>query len=168
MEGYSGGLTEYNISPANTNAIFTGDPVVLSGGFIVAATNAATAILGIFMGCRYVDNDGSFKFRNQWDGVAGRSDVRASIAIPPHGLCWIKGVAGTNFQPATSVGATHPFTIVAGNTQYGDSRWTLAAPGAGPVIVHRLVDIPGNAWGTGEPILEVSVNLQAGFYASAS
>lgn len=168
MEGYSGSLNEFDIDPSNTDAIFTGDPVVLSGGFVVAATNAATAILGIFMGCQYHDADGNVQFKNRWDGAAGSSDIRASIAMPPHGLCWIKGEAGVDFQPATSIGAAHPFVINAGNAQYGDSRWTIGGPAAGPMIVHRLVDLPGNAWGTDEPILEVSVNLQQGTFAAAS
>lgn len=168
MEGYTGNTREYGIDPTNSNAIFTGDPVVLSGGYIVAATSTTAAILGIFMGCRFVAADGSYEFRNQWDGTANRTSCFATVAIPASGMCWIKGNSGVTFAEATSVGATHPFVIAAGNAQYGDSRWALGAPGAGPVIVHRLVDIPGNTWGNTEPVLEVSVNLQAGTYSSAA
>ena len=168
MEGYTGNQAEFSIDPSNANAIFTGDPVVLSGGNIVAATVAANPILGIFMGCRYEDSDGSVKWKNQWDGNTGRTNVRAIVSMPQNSMCWIKGEAGVNFQPATSIGAAHPFDINSGNPATGDSGFALAAPGAGPVVVHRLADIPGNAWGTGEPILEVSVNLLQGTFADAS
>lgn len=168
MEGFTGSLIEFDIDPTNANAIFTGDPVVLNGGYLVAATSASAAILGIFMGCKYHDNDGDVEFKNRWDGGTGRSMIKAHVAMPPHGMCWIKGEAGVDFQQATSVGAAHPFVINAGNNAYGDSRWTLGAPGAGPVVVHRLVDLPGNNWGTDEPILEVSVNLQQGTFNDAA
>lgn len=168
MEGFTGNLFEFNISPTNADAIYTGDPVALSGGFLVASTTAAAAFLGVFMGCRYEDSNGDYKFERYWDGGANRTNVKAHVAMPSHGMFYIKGTAGVDFQPATSVGAAHPFTFVAGDPRYGDSRTTLAGPAAGPVIVHRLADLPGNAWGTGEPILEVSANLQQGTFADAS
>ena len=167
MEGYTGNLTEYDVSPANALPIFTGDPVILNGGFLTAATSTSAAILGIFMGCRYVDSHGDYKYRNYWDGNTGAADVKAAVAVPPHGRCWIKGEAGVDFQQA-SIGAAHPFVINAGNAQYGDSRWTVGAAGAGPLIVHRLVDLPNNAWGTDEPILEVTVNLSSGYFSDAA
>lgn len=168
MEGFSGNLNEFDVSPSNTNAIFTGDPVILNAGYLTAATSTSAAILGVFMGCQYVDSNGDVVFRNQWDGGAGRTNIRASVAMPPSSMFWVRGNAGVNFQQATSVGAAHPFVIAAGNTKYGDSRWSLGAPGAGPVRVHRLVDLPGNAWGTGGPILEVSVTLQTVTFSSAA
>lgn len=168
MEGFTGNIFEYPISPSNTNEIYTGDPVILSSGFLVASTVAANPILGVFMGCQYVDSEGSYQFKRHWNGVAGSTNIRASVAVPVNSMFWIKGESGVNFQPATSIGAAHPFDINAGSDAYGDSRTTLAAPGAGPVIVHRLVDLPNNSWGTNEPILEVSVNLQQGTFADAS
>jgi len=169
MEGYSGNFTQFDILPTNADAIFTGDPVVLNAGYLEAATTAAGPILGVFMGCQYEDTNGDIKFRNQWDGAPNRENIRAAVAMPASSLFWIKGKEGVNFAQSTSVGATHPFdTTVAGNTQYGDSRVTLGAAGAGALIVHRLVDLPHNAWGTDGPILEVSVNLQAATFADAS
>lgn len=168
MEGFTGNLFEFTIDAANANAIFTGDPVVLNGGNVEVAAAGANPILGVFMGCRYVDNDGDYDFKRFWDGATGRSDIKAHVAMPPHSMFWIKGDAGVDFQPATSVGAAHPLVLAAGSTQYGDSRAALGAPGAGPLIVHRIVELPNNVWGTDEPILEVSVNLHQGTFADAS
>jgi hypothetical protein len=168
MEGFTGSTAEFNISPANTTAIFTGDPVVLVGGFLVVAPTTSAAILGAFNGCQYTDLDGGTQFRPYWNGAANSTGIVGQVAMPPHGMFWIKGEAGVDFAAATSVGFLHPWVANAGSVQYGDSRFTLGAPGAGAMMVHRLVDIPGNAWGTGEPILECSVNLQSATYSSAA
>lgn len=168
MEGFSGSLNEFDISASDTTAIYSGDPVILSGGYATRASSGAAAIAGIFDGCRYVDSDGSYVFKRHWDGVAGRTNIVASVIIPTSGMFHVKGKTAVSFAQATSVGAAHPFELVAGSSTYGDSRIHLLGPAAGPVIVHRLVDIPGNAWGTGEPILECSINLQAETFSSAS
>ena len=68
MEGSSGNLMEFPIDPANTGAIFTGDPVSLSDGaapflgiqgYVEETTIAGTTlvgdstpIIGMFRGCR--------------------------------------------------------------------------------------------------------------------
>ncbi|MCP4466957.1 MAG: hypothetical protein GY813_09445 [Halieaceae bacterium] len=168
MEGFTGNLNGFAIDPSNSNAIFTGDPVVLNAGAIEAASDGATAILGVFMGCRYTDSGGDVVFKNHWDGGSNRSDAVASIALPVASMFWIKGEEGVDFQPATSIGAAHPFVINAGSPQYGDSRVTLGAAGAGALVVHRLVDMPNNKWGTDGPLLEVSCNLQLGTFSDAS
>ena len=175
MEGYSGNTSNFPLSTSNTNPIFVGDPVVLNGGYCEAATVVANPILGVFLGWEDTGVEAPYgskgqPFNRNWtaaDGARSNSPM-AKVAIPPHGMFWVKGEAGVDFQPATSIGAAHPFVINAGDAFYGDSRWTLGAPAAGPCVVHRLVDMPGNAWGTGEPILEVTVNLQQGTFADAS
>jgi len=168
MEGFTGSTAEFAIAAANTTAIFSGDPVILASGVLTVAGVTSAAILGVFRGCHYTDAEGSKQYRPYWNGAAGSTDIQGIVAMPPHGMFWVKGEAGVDFQAATSVGVLHPFVANAGSVQYGDSRYTLGAPGAGALMVHRLVNIPGNAWGTDEPLLEVSMNLQAGTYASAA
>ncbi len=175
MEGFTGNTQNFPLSTSNTNPIFVGDPVVLSGGFVIAATGTATAILGAFMGWEDMGVETPYgvkgrQFNRYWSATSGgTADTPvAKIAMPPHGLFWVKGDSGVTFAAATSIGAAHPFVINAGNAQYGDSRVALGAPGAGALIVHRLVDIPGNTWGDTEPLLEVSANLQTATFASAS
>lgn len=167
MEGFTGNSFEYPILSTNANPIYTGDPVVLSGGYIVAATAVAGPILGIFNGCRYVDSRGDYQFENQWDGSTGNTLIFATVAIPVASMFHVRGETGVTFSQA-DVGAAHPFVVNAGSPQYGDSRYTINAAGAGSLVVHGLVDIPGNTWDVDEPILEVSVNLQSATYADAS
>lgn len=167
MEGYSGNLTEFWIDPTNTAPIFTGDPVVLNGGFIEEASGAADNddfdILGVFAGCHFTDVDGSKRFRQYWDGGAGRSNIRASIILPGGQLFYIKGRAGTTYVAATAIGARFGIDYTAGSTVYGDSRITLgaaAAPVTGPLVVHRVVDLPGNVIGGVQPVFEVAIIRQ--------
>jgi hypothetical protein len=173
MEGYTGNLIEFDVDPANTDPIFTGDVVTFAGGFVQEATEGGTiasqndfSILGVFMGCRFVDADGGFEFKNQWNGGAGRSDIKATVAVPAHGMFWIKGQAGATYTQA-DIGTRKGVLYNVGSTQYGDSRMTLGAPGAsvatGPLIVHRLAPLPGNTFASDEPIFEVSVARSAGY-----
>jgi len=165
MEGYTGNLNEFLIDPATADAIFTGDPVVLNGGYVEASGTTTAAILGVFFGCRYVDTNGDYEFRNYWDGNTGRSDIVAHIAMPAHSMFHVKLSAPAS--QATAVGAPAALTAAAGSVPYGDSRY-VATLGAGPLVIHRLVNLPGNAWTNAEPIVEVSVALQQGTASDAA
>ena len=166
VDGYTGGLNEFPIDPDNDQPIFTGDPVWLdASGFVEEAIGAQAAgdftIAGVFAGCRYVDTDGSIKFRNQWDGVAGRSDVIATIAIPFGGVFHVRGAAGTDYGAAAYAGIRFGMVYNAGDAQTGDSRSTLSAAtaAAGPLLVQRLVDLPNNNLDD-EPLFECAIVRQ--------
>lgn len=161
MEGFTGNLSEYPIADDNTDAIFTGDVVALNGGFVEEASGATSGgdfdILGVFQGCRYIAADGSIEYRRHWDGLAGRSDVKAFVAVPPHGVFYIKGTSGTSYTQA-DIGVRKGIVYAAGDTTTGDSRITLGATAAtGPLIVNRLAELPGNTFLVAEPVFEVQV-----------
>jgi hypothetical protein len=167
MEGFTGNTFEYPIDAANANTIFHGDPVILNAGALEEPSGntpgpiTAGPIVGSFAGCRYVDADGSYEFKRHWDGGAGRSEIWGAVSMPPHARFLVRGVAGTDYQP-DDVGGRFLLNYVAGNAKYGDSRVVLgAADAAGPVQLQGLAKLPGNNWGSDEPILEVSVVLQA-------
>lgn len=175
MEGYTGNNNEFLIDPANTNPIFTGDLVAMdNSGFVEEATGGASSddldIWGVFAGCRYIDSDGSVEYRSFWDGGAGRTEAKAIVALPPHGVFHIRGKAGTVYTRANTIGKRFGVTYVAGIPMYGDSGVTLgaAAAAAGPLIVHGLVDEPGNDWSSDQPKFEVTIARPAGFLAVAS
>lgn len=171
MEGFTGNHFEYLIDPANTNLIFTGDPVLLNAGYIEEASGntqgnitPSAPLTGVFAGCRYVDQNGDYQYRQYWDGAAGRSDVYAYVAHPAHTFFHVRGQAGTNFNQ-TDVGTRFELFYNPGEVATGDSRVTLgqAAPTTGSVVLRGLADIPGNAWaadGGTETIMEVSFVLQ--------
>ena len=171
MEGYFGNQNEYDISPANTGAIFYGDLVRLNGGVIVEATGATNSNdfspLGVFIGCRYVDADGSYEWKRFWDGAPGRTSIRAMVAIPEGVTFQIKGDPGGTYTQANTIGARFGVTYAAGSTVYGDSRVRLGTSSAatGPLIVQRLVDAPRNAFTAAEPLFEVTFARTQGFPA---
>jgi len=173
MEGFTGNSFEYAIDPADTDKIFTGDLVNLASGYAQEATQGGTigslndfAVLGVFTGCRYVASDGSYTFRNYWDGAAGKTNAFAMVAIPVNSLFHIKGAVGQTYTQA-DIGVRKGVLYNAGSTKFGDSRVTLGAAGAtvatGPLFVHGLAKLPGNSFSSAEPIFEVSVVRQLGF-----
>ena len=166
MEGYTGNLNEFLIDPTNANAIFTGDPVVLNGGYIEAEATGTAPLLGVFFGCRYVDVDGDYEFRNFWDGNTGRSNIVAHVALPTHQMFHAKMAAPGSIA---DVGTRRALTAASGSTQYGDSRYLIGAVNAsGPVQIHRLANLPGNDWANAEPIVECSIVLQQGTASDAA
>ena len=174
MEGTTGNLIEFDIDPDNTNPIFTGDPVLLNGGFVEEVSGGGSTadyagpVLGVFMGCRYAAADGDYEFKNQWNGQAGASDVRAHIAIPAGALFWVKEAAGSSL-PRTAIGNRYGLAYNAGSAAYGDSRFTLGAANvAGGVQLLRPAPLPGNVIGSGETIWEVNVIASQGYAADAA
>ena len=173
-DGYAGGLKEMLIDPADTNPIFTGDPVALTAGYVEEATGAASnndfSIYGVFMGCRYVDADGSYVFKNRWDGGAGRTEIKAHVAIPMNGTFLIKGTTGQVYTQA-DIGVRKGVVYAAGSTQSGDSRISLGAAGAtvatGPLMVQGLAELPGNSFAIDEPVFLCTVVRQSAFFTAA-
>lgn len=167
MEGSTGNTAEFNIAVGYTGVIARGDVVRLNAGYLEEASghadNDAFDILGVFNGCQYIDSDGSLKFKQVWDGGAGRTDIRAQVLMPGHTLFHIKGRTGTTYNIAATIGARFGIDWAAANTMFGESRIQLgaAANAAGPLMVHRLVPLPGgNPIGGAEPVFEVSIVRQ--------
>jgi hypothetical protein len=147
MEGSTGNLREFPISPTNANVIFTGDFVRLNAGYVIEASGAATGanfeILGVFMGCHYVEADGSFRFKQFWDGGAGRTQCLAHVMVPTGATLLIPGQVGGAYT-AADIGTRKGIIYAAGNTRTGYSGIRLGAPGAtvgtGPLVVVQAVD----------------------------
>lgn len=63
-----GASPDYQIMPrlvasTNATAIYRGDPVVISSGYVIAATNGTGQIDGIFDGCQFTDSSGNTKWQ---------------------------------------------------------------------------------------------------------
>jgi len=171
VEGFTGNLNEYDISPPYTSKMHTGDPVTFASGYINRAVTADSVnfeIAGVFAGCRYTDSDGSIKFKPYWDGVASRTNIKAMVIAPFAAMFWIKGETGQTYTQA-DIGTQMGVNYAAGNDTYGDSRITLSnassAASTGPLFVHRLADLPGMTIGQDEPVFEVSIVRPIGFEA---
>lgn len=141
------GNTQYRIASNTTTAIFEGDTVTLSGGYVVKATPGDAKILGVFLGCQYTDpTTKKTTFKNYYPGAVVASDIVATVVDDPNALFMVQasGVAGN-----TCVGLNADLVqTAAGNTTTGVSglelsTGTLAADAALNVKVVGISSVPG-------------------------
>lgn len=141
------GNTQYRIASNTTTAIFEGDTVTLSGGYVVKATPGDAKILGVFLGCQYTDpTTKKTTFKNFYPGAVVASDIVATVVDDPNALFMVQasGVAGN-----TCVGLNADLVqTAAGNTTTGVSglelsTGTLAADAALNVKVVGISSVPG-------------------------
>lgn len=141
------GNTQYRIASNTATAIFEGDTVTLSGGYVVKATPGDAKILGVFLGCQYTDpTTKKTTFKNYYPGAVVASDIVATIVDDPNALFLVQasGVAGN-----TCVGLNADLVqTTAGNTTTGVSglelaTGTLAADAALNVKVVGISSVPG-------------------------
>lgn len=143
----SDGDTQYRIASNTTDAIFEGDTVTLSGGYVIKATPGDANILGVFLGCQYTDpTTKKPTFKNYYPGAVVASDIVATIVDDPNALFLVQasGVAGN-----TCVGQNADLVqTAAGNTTTGVSglelsTGTLATTQALNVKVVGISAVPG-------------------------
>lgn len=108
----AGAFREFPMAANNSNAIFNGDLVVLADGQPAAvgstptaidipasagnAENATPGIVGVCVGCRYIDTDGQLQFRNFVPAnlvTGGATQVFVRVVDDPDQLFRIKGTA---------------------------------------------------------------------------
>lgn len=154
MEGSTGNLHEFPLDPGNTDPIFTGDLVALNAGMVEEASGGASSnnfsVLGVFQGVKYVDADGSFKFEQYWSGGAGRTEIKALVAVPAGNTFLIQG-DGVSTYTDSDIGTRKGIVYAAGNPNTGQSNIVLGAAGAtvatGPLIVRKKIDFAdGKDW----------------------
>ncbi len=63
---WDGSVQVFPITAAYGTALYTGDLVTLTSGLIVQYAPGTTPVLGVFMGCRYVDPAGVYQFSKYW------------------------------------------------------------------------------------------------------
>lgn len=156
------GDSVYSIQTGSTagtaSVIYQGTPVIpLANGLVDivgAATGGTTALLGVFLGCNYIDLSGKPKFSPYWPGTAAVMAGTAATAIissAPDQLFLI------NCDAAITDAAIHAnanmATATSGSTTSGLSSGELAvstvAAGAGSNVLNlRIVgfeDSPSNS-----------------------
>lgn len=155
----SNGSNEYPIASGAAATIYTGQPVRVSVGNVVALTSAGESTIGVFQGCRYVEN-GEQKFKSYWPGGTSATDAVAYVIDNPAQLYVIQadatvtaGVVG-NTVAFVSVGAGSTFT---GRSGAGADASTVGT-GAQDLKVIGVVNEPGNVLGDAFTKIEVMLN----------
>jgi hypothetical protein len=80
--GYNnGGMNIYPIANGYASNIGEGDPVKLSGGVINLATNAG-AVIGVFAGCQYIDDNAQLQFKNNFvAGTSSKGGIQVGLGL---------------------------------------------------------------------------------------
>lgn len=139
---FAGSTRNYPVAYNNSAAIFYGDPVTLSGGYIVLATlpvNSTNQIVGFFLGCYYTNPSTKQRLYSQYlplNTLAG--DITAIVADDPDVLvrCAVTASAGSTVVSSANslqVGSNMVGnSSVTGSTVTGNSaNGVIAATAAG-------------------------------------
>jgi hypothetical protein len=162
----SHGLNEYPIASGAT-AMYTGTPVRLASGTLTPCVTTTEVPIGVFQGCRYVEN-GEQKFKSYYSGVSA-SNIVGMVNDNPNQTYVVAvntsvaaGIVGRNVEASA---------IAGGSTFTGKSALmaTTSAGGTGKADtglfrVIAVVDEPGNAVGDAYPKIEVVFNYDAADY----
>lgn len=130
---YNGSTSTHLINPLPyATSIFNGDPVTLSGGYIVIGV-AGSAIIGVFQGCKYTNAQGVAVFSPYWPAstaVLAGTNIQALVIDDPNVVFSIQedngsGAAGTPLTQITGPGFNYNFAINTGSTATGQSAASL-------------------------------------------
>lgn len=147
---YAGAIRQIPIASGYATAIFNGDTVKISGGYLVAdtATNNATPC-GVLVGCQYVNSQGQ-TVQGQYYPAAASSAVAYvvddqqalfKVALVTAGTTTV--VSGTVGARSALVGQNIALVQNTGSTITGDSAVGATVTGAGTTatIPLRVIDV---------------------------
>jgi hypothetical protein len=144
----TGGFEEFPINPAEATRISHGDLVKLTNDYGIVVLGATAPIplvitagsggntvpanqaLGVFVGCRYVDTNGTPTWNNMWPGAAG-TEAFGFVVTDPNAVYlihstdeWAELDLGNLVNPTLTAGATDTGlsgAVVASNNDVGDA-----------------------------------------------
>ena len=151
---YAGAIRQIPIAAGYATAIFNGDTVKISGGYLVAdtSTNAATPC-GVLVGCSYINSSGQPVQGQYYPAAASTASAPAFAYVVDDQQALFKVAlvtAGTTTVVSSTVGARS--TLVGqnialvqntGSTTTGDSAIGATVTGAGTTatIPLRVIDV---------------------------
>jgi len=161
----------YQIADSQAGAIFQGDLVTLSGGYIVKFdATLHTVAVGVFNGCNYTDpTTGKPTWKNYYPGSVNitSGSIEADVMDDPSQLFLIQA---DDVVAQTQIGLNAPIAYAAGNTVTGVSATELDASGIAntAALVLKIVGPytqPDNT--LGELYNDVVVKINAHMYGSS-
>lgn len=161
----SNATNEYSIASGTADSIYTGQPVRISAGYVVACSAAGEVTDGVFQGCRYVEN-GEQKFKAYWPGGTSATDAVALVNDNPNQTYVIQ--ANTTIAQS-AIGQNIAVSGVAGGSTFTGQSSMMAK---GSVVsttgldlrIVGVVNEPGNAIGDAFTKIEVVQNLNSAGY----
>ena len=133
-------LQSKKVSSGNATAIYRGDPVTFSTGFLIAADAAASAkVDGIFDGCTYIDASGNTK----WQSYLPASQAGTAYVIAAPGALFL-GQASNTAITSAQINSNIGYVAGTGQTTGGQfSLYTLDSAKIGTTATYpfRIVNL---------------------------
>jgi len=116
------------IESAYATALYTGDPIAITGGFIVRATPTSGNIAGIFKGVDYVDATGKRHTSPYWPAGQVATDIEAYYEGVDDDKVF--EVTASAAMAQTTLGQYVTYVIGTGNAKSGQANVTVTAASA--------------------------------------
>ena len=168
---YAGSTRLMAIASGETTAIFFGDAVKLSAGYITRdPADSAMAPVGVFMGCTYTDPSTNQKvFKQYYPGAITASDIQAYVVDDYDALFKVAVVSsGTTMSGVTQAAVGYNAALVdnTGSTVTGDSAVAISATTATTnTLPVRIVDVVPDTRNSLGSYTEVIVKWNFGMHA---
>jgi hypothetical protein len=166
---YNGSTNMYRIQSGTAANLFYGDPLALSGGFVVKATTGFANYIGVFQGCQYTDPTMGLLNRQYWPSGTVASDAIAYVADDPDLIFQVQCV-NASYNALADVGLRIDVSLPAspndGNTATGLSKVGITNADAvdGEVVLLGIVNEPNNINGSG--YVDCLVTVAGGLHVS--
>lgn len=162
---WTGQVNTYQIQDAYATSLFTGDPVTLSGGYLVIGV-AGSAVIGVFQGCQYTTAASVVTFAPYWPASTSTAQTAGAVAFVCDDQSVLYDIQSNSATPIaqTDIGKNANFVAAAGSTVTGQSGYaldysTLATGNATRNLkVLALVPRPGNTFSTAYNNVYVLIN----------
>lgn len=146
---YAGAIRQIPVAAGFATAVFNGDTVLISDGYLVKSTTTNSGgIVGVVVGGQYVNSSGQTVQGQYIPALASTSTnlAYAYVVDDPNALFKVAVVtSGTTMGTASraDVGSNVPLVLNAGSTTTGDSAFAVTLTGAGTTatIPLRVIDV---------------------------
>lgn len=146
---YAGAIRQIPVAAGFATAIFNGDTVLISDGYLIKSTTTNSGgIVGVCLGGQYVNSSGQTVQGQYIPASASTSSnlAYAYVVDDPNALFKVAVVtSGTTMGTASraDVGSNVPLVLNAGSTTTGDSAFAVTLTGAGTTatIPLRVIDV---------------------------
>jgi hypothetical protein len=177
-QSYAGSTRTYLIDPAGTaSSIYNGSPVYINAsGYLAVATatgadattngfpvgTANTGIVGVFVGCSYVNAQGQQIFAQYYP--TGTTGVITAYVVDDYDVVFQVQSAGTVTQAVVGSNVFFSTSAVAtGSTSTGNSTASVVA-GASAVVTTAAFRVVGFASPVGDAFTDILVKINPGYH----
>ena len=146
---YAGAIRQIPVAAGFATAIFNGDTVLISDGYLIKSTTTNSGgIVGVCVGGQYVNSNGQ-TVQGQYipAGASTASNLAYAYVVDDQQALFKVAVvtSGTTMGTASraDVGSNVPLVLNAGSTTTGDSAFGVTLTGAGTTatIPLRVIDV---------------------------